>query len=58
MPLGKVWTPLTPTPSSGLNNTTIKKSESRWYPVETLTDRDYADDLAHLTNTPALAESL
>ena len=31
---------------------------SRWYPVETIIDTDYADDQALLTYTPAQAEYL
>ena len=37
---------------------TLKKPRSRIYPAETITDADYADDLALLANTPAQAESL
>ena len=35
-----------------------KKARNRWYSAETMTDADYVDDLALLTNTPAQAESL
>ena len=35
-----------------------KKSRSRRYPAETITNTDYADDLALLANTSATAESL
>ena len=35
-----------------------RKAKSRWHPSETITDADYADDLALLENTPAQAESL
>ena len=35
-----------------------KNARSRWYPTETMTDADYADDLALLANTLAQAESL
>ena len=35
-----------------------KKARSRWYPAETIKDADYVDNIAFLTNTPALAESL
>ena len=30
-----------------------KKARSRWYPVETMIDADYADDQVLLTNTHA-----
>ena len=33
-------------------------AKSRWYPTETMTDTDYADDLALLANIPAQTESL
>ena len=36
----------------------LKKARSRRYPTQTITDADYADDRALLTNTPTLAESL
>ena len=36
---------------------TLEKARS-WYRVESMTDADYADDLALLTNTSAQAESL
>ena len=36
---------------------TKKKSRSRQYPIETITDADYADDLALLTNTTVQAKS-
>ena len=35
-----------------------KKNRSRRYPAETMRDEDYADDLAPLTNTPALLQGL
>ena len=35
-----------------------KKGKSRHYPAETITDSDYADDIALLANTPAQAKSL
>ena len=38
--------------------TLVKKTRSRRYPAETMTDEDYAADLALLSNTPAEAESL
>ena len=34
------------------------KERSRRYPAPTITDADYADDLALLANTPAQAETL
>ena len=34
------------------NSFTIKKIRSKLYPAETMTDANYADDLALLTNTP------
>ena len=40
------------------NGFTLKKARSRQYPAETMTDIDYADDIALLANTPALSESL
>ena len=40
------------------NGFTLKKARSRWYPTESMTDADYADDLLLITNTKALAESL
>ena len=40
------------------NGLTLKQARSRRYPAETITDSDYADDLALLTNTLAQAESL
>ena len=33
-----------------------KKKKSRWYCIETMTDADYTDDLALLTNTPTQAK--
>ena len=35
-----------------------EKARSRWYPTQTITDADYADDIALQANTPATAESL
>ena len=35
-----------------------KKSRSKWYPAQTITDSDYADDQALLANTSAQADSL
>ena len=40
------------------NSFTLKKARSRRYPAQTITDVDYADNIAHLANTPNLAESL
>ena len=36
----------------------LKKERSRRYPAKTITDADYADDIALLANTPAQAETL
>ena len=41
-----------------VNGFTLKKTRSRWYPAETITDADYADDIALLANTPTQAEFL
>ena len=40
------------------NSFELTKKRSRRYPVKTITDTDYADDIAILTNTPAQAETL
>ena len=40
------------------NGITLKKGKSSWYPTKTITDADYADDIALLANTPTQAESL
>ena len=40
------------------NGFTQKKSRSRQYPALTITDTDYADDIALLVNTPTQANSL
>ena len=37
------------------NGFTLKKTRSRWYPVKIITDVNYTDDLALLTNIPVLA---
>ena len=37
---------------------TLAKARSCRYPLQTITDADYTDDIALLTNTPAQAESL
>ena len=36
---------------------TLEKASSRRYPTQTITDADYADDIALLANTPTQAES-
>ena len=41
-----------------MNGFTLKKARSRQYPAETITDVDYADEIALLANTPAQTESL
>ena len=35
----------------------LTKERSRRYPAQTITDADYADDIALLANTPAQAET-
>ena len=40
------------------NGFELTKKRSRRYPVKTITDADYADDIAILPNTPAQAETL
>ena len=40
------------------NSFTLAKERSRRYPAQTITDADYADDMALLANMPAWAESL
>ena len=40
------------------NGFKLTKEKSRWYPAQTITDADYADDIALLANTPAQAETL
>ena len=37
---------------------TLKKARSRRYPTETITDSDYADDIAIFVNTLTKAKSL
>ena len=37
---------------------TLKKTSSRRYPAQTITDADYTDDIVLLANTPTQAESL
>ena len=39
------------------NGFKLAKERSRRYPAQTITDTDYADDIALLTNTHAQAES-
>ena len=41
-----------------MNDLTLEKARSRRYPARTITDADYADDIALLANTPAQTESL
>ena len=40
------------------NDFKLAKERSRRYPTQTITDTDYADDIALLANTPAQAETL
>ena len=40
------------------NGFKLTKERSRRYPAKTITDADYADDIALLVNTPAQAETL
>ena len=40
------------------NGFELTKKRSRRYPAKTITDADYADDIAILTNTPNQAETL
>ena len=40
------------------NGFKLTKERSRIYPAKTITDADYADDIALLANTPAQAETL
>ena len=40
------------------NSLELKKKRSRRYPAKTITDADYADDIAILVNTPNQAETL
>ena len=40
------------------NGVELTKKRSRRYPAETITDADYADDMAILANTPNQAETL
>ena len=40
------------------NDFELTKKKSRRYPAKTITDTDYADDIAILANTPNQAETL
>ena len=40
------------------NGFEVTKKRSRWYPAKTITDANYADDIAILANTPNHAETL
>ena len=40
------------------NGFILTKERSRRYPAKTITDADYADDIALLANTPTQAETL
>ena len=40
------------------NSFKLAKERNRRYPAQTITDTDYADEIALLVNTPAQAESL
>ena len=40
------------------NGFKLTKERSRRYPAQTITDKDYADDIALLANTPAQTETL
>ena len=40
------------------NGFELTKKRSRRYPAKTITDADYADDIAILANTPNQAETL
>ena len=40
------------------NGVILTKGRSRRYPAKTITEADYADDIAHLANTPAQSETL
>ena len=40
-----------------VNGFKLSKERSRRYPAQTITDADYADDIALLANTPAYAET-
>ena len=40
------------------NGFTLKKARSRWYPMKTIMDVDYTDDIVLLANTPTQVQSL
>ena len=40
------------------NGFKLAKERSRKYPAQTITDEDYANDIALLANTPAQADTL
>ena len=40
------------------NGFKLAKERSSRYPAQTITDGDYVDDIAHIANTPAQAETL
>ena len=40
------------------NGSKLAKERSKRYPAQTITDTDYADDIALLANTPAQAKTL
>ena len=40
------------------NGFELKKKRSKWYPAKTITNANYADDIAILANTPNQAETL
>ena len=40
------------------NGYTLKKARSRQYPIETMMDVDFADDIALFANTPTYTKSL
>ena len=40
------------------NGFKLTKEKSRRYPTQTITDADYADDIAFLANTPAQNKTL
>ena len=45
-------------PKSEKNDFELTSKRSRRYPAKTITDADYADDIALLANTPNRAETL
>ena len=58
----RIWTRIAVFISYGDNDyttgTSTKQKSSRRYPAKTITDADYADDIATLANTPNQAETL